>query len=290
MGEGTLRLPIRFYRLGRIYGPGMPDCGPEGAQEKLLEKPVHQAGLVAVHYWNLGEATGPYPIGPDAHCPGAAADWVPTAHEIIAERIKPAMDAARKAGITVFHVAQGTYAPRYPTYTKIAEDPELQNPSQPVTFEGCVRPRTREEQWHDVLGPKFPGAVWETHADTFDIAETVRPLSGDPVVLTGWQLNGLCRRLDVDTLFYVGFMAEVCLLNSPGAIREMSGKFAYRCVVLRDCTTAYEFPDTYRDRRMTRATIRMIESGLGYSASSEDFIAAPLRAAEERSKDGGGKG
>lgn len=290
MTELLFRIPIRFYRLGRIYGPGMPDCGPEGPQEKLLEKPVRQVGFVAVHCWNLGEATGPYPIGPHAHCPGAAADWVPTAHEIIAERIKPAMEATRKAGITVFHVAQARYAPRYPSYAEIAEDVGLRDPTGPVKFEGCVRPRTREEQWHDVLGPRFPGAVWETHADTFDIAEAVRPLPTEPVVVNGWQLNGLCRTLDIDTLFYVGFMADVCLTNSPGAIREMASKFAYRCVVLRDCTTAYEFPDTHEEQRMTWAAVRMIESGLGYSASSEDFIVAASRAAKENAQDTGGGG
>ena len=281
MAEKMLRLPIRFCRLGRIYGPGMPDLGPEGLMDKLLEKPTSQVGFVSVHCWNLGEVTGPYPIGPDEHCPGHAADWVATAHQIIAQRIKPAMEAARKAGITVFHVATGRYAPRYPTYAEIAEDPELRSPSQPVKFERCVRPRTREEQWGDELGPDFPGAVWETHPDIFDIAEAVRPLPDEPVLLDGWQLNGLCRRLDVDTLFYVGFMADVCLLNSPGAIREMATKLGYRCVVLRDCTVAYEFADTYEGGWMTKAAIRVIESGLGYSVSSGDFIAAATKAAGE---------
>jgi len=289
MTENTLRLPIRYYRLGRIYGPGMPDCGPEGPQEKLLERPVSQVGFVAVHCWNLGEATGPYTIGADAHCPGQAADWVPTAHQIIAERIKPAMDAARKAGITVFHVATSRYAPRYPTYARIAADPDLQSPVPQVKCEGCVRPRTKEEQWRDVLGPTFPGAVWDTHPDAFDIAEAVRPLPSEPVLLGGWQLNGLCRRRDIDTLFYVGFMADICLMNSSGAIREMADKFGYRCVVLRDCTVAYEFPDTYEGQWMTRAAIRLIESGSGYSVSAEQFIAAALKVAQEISKDTGGE-
>ena len=235
----VLRLPIRYYQIDRLYGPGMPSCGREGLRQRELHKHADHVALVSVHCWNLGEADGPYPVGAQAHCPGEAADWVPTAHHIIEECIEPAMEAARRAGITVFHLAQPTYAPRYATYRQIAEDEELAPPMGAAAFVGCVRPHGSE-----------------------------------PVIVDGWQLNGLCRRLDIDTLIYVGFMADLCLVSLPGAIREMSSKFGYRCVVLRDCTTAYEFADTCEGGYMTLAAIRLIETGLGYSATSQDFVGA----------------
>jgi len=278
----NLRLPIWHYQMARLYGPGMRATGKEGLREKLLDKPLGQVGLVSVHCWNLGEASGPYPIiDPHAHYPGEVADWVPTAHEIIATTIKPVMDAARQAGMAIFHLAQITYAPRYPQYSEIAADPELRAPNPPEPVAGSVRPRSIAEQWRDQYGPDFPGPVWETHADKFDIAEAVRPLPGESVLVDGWQLNGLCRRMDIDTLFYVGFMADLCLVNVPGALREMANKFRYRCIVLRDCTTAYEFADTYEGKWMNKAAIRLIESDLGYSASSQDFIAAAMRASAQ---------
>jgi len=269
-----LKLPIQYYQIARLYGPGMKASGREGIHQRLLEKPTKQVGLVSVHCWNLGEKNGPYPIDSDAHCPGEAADWVPTAHEIIANHIKPAMEAARKAGISVFHLAQHTYADKYPKYREIAADPELRDPNPTGNMSRCVRPRSVEEMWRDEYGTDFPGPVWVTHKDKFDIAESVRPLPDEYVFLNGWQLNGLCRRMDIDTLIYVGFMADLCLMNIPGAIREMVSKFGYRCIVLRECTTAYEFADTCEGGWMTRAAIRLIESGLGYSASSRDFITA----------------
>jgi len=67
-------------------------------------------------------------------------------------------------------------------------------------------------------------------------------------------------------------MADLCLLNIPGALREMSARFGYRCVILSDCTTAYEFPDTLKDRAMTKAAIRLVETDLGYSTSADEFI------------------
>lgn len=66
-------------------------------------------------------------------------------------------------------------------------------------------------------------------------------------------------------------MVDLCLLHIPGAIREMSHRFGYRCVVLRDCTIAYEFEDTADEDRMTAAAIRLVETGLGYSADSSDL-------------------
>jgi nicotinamidase-related amidase len=279
--EVILELPIRWFQIARLYGPGMPASGREGYHQRILRKPAGRLGLVSVHCWNVGEPNGPYPIGTDAHCPGKAADWVPTAREIIRERIAPVMDAARRAGVTVFHLAQSTCARKYPQYREIAEDPELKPPSDTADFKRCVRPRPVEGQWSDEYGEAFPGPVWETHEHEFDIAEPARPTDDEPVVTDGWQLNGLCRRRDIDTLLYVGFMADLCLINIPGGIREMSGKFGYRCVVLRDCTTAYEFEDTHEGRWMTRAAVRLIETGLGYSTTSDDFIAACTRRGDD---------
>lgn len=269
-----LGIPVRHYQIAQVYGPGMKPSCEEGLKEKLLEKPVGQVGLVLVHCWNVGEATGPYPISPDAHCPGEVADWVPTAHEIITEKIKPVLDVAREAGVATFHLAQPTYAPRYPQYLEIAADPELRPPSLPKSVAGCVRPRSFEGHWLDQYGEDFPGPIWETHPGNFNIAEAVRPLPDESVVVDGWQINGLCRRLDIDTLIYAGFMADLCLMNIPGAIREMFTTFGYTCIALRDCTTAYEFTDTYDGKWMTRAAIRLLETDLGYTASSDDFIAA----------------
>lgn len=271
------RFPVRHFQIARLYGPGMKASTEEGFKEELLELSLNQIGLVCVHCWNLGEATGPYPIGPDAHCPGEATDWVPTAHEIIANSIKPVLDAARKAGIALFHLAHPVYAQRYPQFRVIETDPDLREPLDPAV--GCVRPWSFEDRCRKQYGQDYPGPVWETHADAFDIAEAVRPVADESVVVNGWQINGLCRRMDIDTLFYVGFMADLCLVNIPGAMREMTNRFSYRCIALRDCTTAYEFADTYEGNWMNLAAIRLIETDLGYSATSCDFVSFCEKAA-----------
>jgi nicotinamidase-related amidase len=275
MSTPNLEIPVRWFQLGKLYGPGMPQDLEEGLKERLMKKPVSEVAIVSVHCWNLGEPGAPYPFEPGTRSPGKIEDWVPRAHEIVSQRIKPTFDAARKAGITIFHLSGATYAPRYPTYKEISTDPELQAPEKPnVEFERCVRPRTKEEEMRKHYGPNWPGAAWHTHPELFDIAQGAKPLDTEPVLTNGWQLNGLCRRKGIDTLFYVGFMAEICLQHVPGAIIEMSEKFGYRCVVLRDCTTAHEYPETYEGNWMTFAAIRMIEAGVGFSTTSRQFIKA----------------
>ncbi len=55
-------LPIRYYQIAQLYGPGMPPSGEEGLHMDTLNINAGKIGLVLVHTWNLGEADGPYPI------------------------------------------------------------------------------------------------------------------------------------------------------------------------------------------------------------------------------------
>jgi hypothetical protein len=179
-GSMVVRLSVRYYQVAQLYGPGMPPSGEEGLHERVFERPAAQIGLVLGHVWNLGEPDGPYPIGPDDRKPGEAADWVPVAHRIIRDKIKPALHAARTAGIQVFHLAQSSYVKKYPQYQTIAADPEL-NPEESTSFNRCVRPRSNEEIWHHEYGSNYPGPVWVTHPDKFDIAKDAKPLPNEAV-------------------------------------------------------------------------------------------------------------
>ena len=276
--DQSIMLPVRHYQIAQLYGPGMPASGVEGLHQDTLNVNSGKIGLVLVHTWNLGEADGPYPINESTSwTEGEAGTWVPDAHKINKENIHPVLEAARQSGIKVFHLAQSAYAEKYPQYQEIKNDPELQNSVKRASFEKCIEPVTYQEGWDREYGESFPGPVWITHAEEFDIARSLKPQPDEPVFVTGWQLNGLCRRENISILIYAGFMADLCLVNIPGAIREMSNTFRYRCIVLRDCTTAYEYEETYEGKWMTFAAIRMIEAELGYSSTAEEFINACQR-------------
>ena len=276
MSRDLLRLPVRYFQIPRNYGPGMKeqDGIEEGHQERVLEKQPGQCGLVLVHCWNLGESDGPYPIPDDQEPTGTNSDWVIHARDITSKRIAPVLDAARSVQMPVFHLAAPGYAHKYSQYLKLLEDDELKAPEGGYDDKLSVRPRSVEEEWALRFGPGWPGAVWETHPDSFNISKSVRPRVDENVVLDGWQLSGLCRRMDVDTLIFAGFMANICLLHVPGAMIEMAHKFRYNCVALRDCTVAHEVGTTWDDGTLTKAALHYIEISLGGSMVSGSFLEA----------------
>lgn len=60
MGEPVLRVPVRYHRIARLYGPGMPPSGREGFHTGIVQKLVNQVGSVSVHCWNLGDPSDPW--------------------------------------------------------------------------------------------------------------------------------------------------------------------------------------------------------------------------------------
>lgn len=64
----------------------------------------------------------------------ALRDWFRLPKVVRLNLIKPVLEAAREAGVAVFRLAQSTYAPNYPQYLTIENDPELRSPVPKVFF------------------------------------------------------------------------------------------------------------------------------------------------------------
>lgn len=86
--------------------------------------------------------------------------------------------------------------------------------------------------------------------------------------------GGLVRHLEhIDTVVYVGFAANRCLLKRPYGI-VATAALGYRILVLRDATTGVEYPGTLDGLWATKAAICEIERHYGYTVLTEDFINA----------------
>ncbi len=271
------RFPALRYQVRRFYGPGMasPAEEREGYYEDTFELDPKRVGILAMHCWNLGEPDGPYPYT-DGATDASMATWVPRAATITNERIAPLIEAARKAGVWVCHSAPESYGKRYPQHRdgldELGEDALKPGPGIRHAG-GSVRRFSLKERYAKSYGPSFPGGVWETHPDSFDIARSIRPQAEDGVIITTQQLDHHCRKRGIDTLLFVGFMTDYCVMSSPGGIEDMCG-LGYRCILLRDCTTAHEYADTIATGAMTKAAIRRVEYAYGWSANSRDVVAA----------------
>jgi len=277
----TVCIKLRHWQVTNPYGPGenYPANAYEGPVEKLHEIPLAHAALVLVHCWNVGEEGGPYPLSavrPDStkHLHG---QWVVNAQECVNRSIAPSLAAAREVGMTIFHLATNEYADKYPQYAKVRDDPDLRPPDgKLIPTPRCIEPRCAEERYAEIFGADFRGTVWDLFPESFRIAKPVEPKGEEHVVVDGFQLSGIARRLGIRWLFYGGFMLTACLLDVPGAMREMN-VCGYRVVALSDGTVSWEWADTIEHKLMTRAFLRYIEYVLGYSTESREFIRACMK-------------
>jgi nicotinamidase-related amidase len=264
-----LTFPVRYYRI-HPYGVGMaqPAKAFLGYAEKRITVPLAEAALVLVHHWNEGFPEGLSPWLEHPECNGYL-EYVTRARPIIEEHVVPLLADARRAGLTVVHLVSGPYAEKYPQYQATKE---LAGP-EPEPEPGSVRTDWMRERAEECYGPGF----WEHHPPTTDtsqprhrdIPECVRPLPDEIMAANGRQLNRVLRERGIWTLLYTGFLTNVCLTHSPGAMIDMINR-GYRCVVLRDCTTSGEQADTVDEMLNYRAAIRYFEYTLAYSALSKE--------------------
>ena len=248
-----ITLPVRFYRA-------VPTSNPRGLVEEDWTLDVARTAFVELHCWNIGCPTG-IPV-PEEY-------WVfegsPQNHaymwRAVSEEIAPSMVAARGVGMPVVHVQGADIGARYQ---------HLQPPMPPAEA-----PRACPEPISDHFGRRANRVHGEGYQHwsewrNVDIAEPVKPIDGDVLVVTTEQFDDWLRSRGIDTLLYTGFSTNLCILDSPAAIKAMAG-LGYRCVILREATTGVEFPETLEMQSHTRNAIRYIEAWWGYSASAGDF-------------------
>ncbi|HEX2185164.1 MAG TPA: isochorismatase family protein, partial [Chloroflexota bacterium] len=109
--------------------------------------------------------------------------------------------------------------------------------------------------------------------DTMRILSSCAPEPGDQVILTGRQLDRICRERGIKNLVYTGFATNMCILDSPAATREMLG-YGYRIFLIREATLAVEFPDTFPERLMTRAALKYFQLKIGDTIAFDQYVAA----------------
>ncbi len=257
----VLELTGRYYRT-------IPTTDPGYATEPLRLE-VGETALVSLHCWNIG-----CPGGPEAHpqfCvgmgyPGATAE----AYRIMRAAIRPALDAARAAGLVACHVQDTRIARRYPEWAayETPAPPRSAVPTSQAPRE--VIPGHRQailERSHGVDYANASGLA------SMDFPEVVAPLPGEPIAHQTDQFDRILHERGIVNLIYAGFATDMCILNAPGGMGPMFA-LGYRVILIRDATLGVEPPDFLEERIATRWGIRYLETHWGDTIELAEFLAA----------------
>lgn len=255
----TVNLPTRYYR-------SIPIDKADYEYETVTIDPAKTA-LVGMHCWNIGCPDGPE-VDPD-YCVGMGfPDAFREAGRIMRECIRPAMDAARQAGITVCHVENDSIAKKHPEALADADPP-------PRASGGSSAPPPVVEGWRERMTIRAHGEEYLTRSPyaRMDRAEVVAPQPDEPYVYQTAQFDRVLRRSGIENLIYTGFATDMCVLYAPGGVQAMAA-YGYRIFLIRDATIGVEYPDTFAERLSTRWATRIFEFKFGNSLLLSDFLEA----------------
>jgi nicotinamidase-related amidase len=239
----TLRVPARYYCR-------YPFEDPRGLVEEVEELDPETTAFMLVDVYGRG-------FDPGDPIPDFPALFLRRLHplqaEMMQERIRPSLDAARSAALKVVYV-ENNWRPGAWAQSEFGEVVRRSETGHLGEFDELYI-GTPYNQYSDVIAPRPDDViVQKTMYDGF--FETT--------------LDAALRNLGIKNLVCVGFCADVCLLHTVvGAMYHN-----YRVIVLRDCTLAAEFADTVDGLDLTRASIRYYESLVGFTSTSGEFISA----------------
>lgn len=238
----ALRLPGRYYRI-------FPSEAMLGHAFDDLELPLAETALLLVDVYGRQYDDAPpsqeglpavYRSGPDD--PGRA---------IVRERIVPARAAARRAGLRVVYLTNALRA-------GLSEGNEWRT----MSVRTCGV---------DVLD------AWQEPNDILAFSTIIAPGAGEPLiekqVYSGFfetSLDSTLRGFGVRNLVVAGGDGLVCL----GTTCIDALYHDYRVVGLRDAILTGEWPETRSGGWRGFMAIRQLETTVGYTTTTDDFIGA----------------
>lgn len=250
----SINISGRFYRM-------YPSEKFLGHAEKMLELDIATTVFLVVDVYGLGADE----IDEETKktWSGLVSTRSTEPHDrIIVENLRPALDAARRAGLPIVYVSNS--APRialnHSAYQEQKTD-TLQVNKDELYSEDNIDPLeyhhgfSKVLKYSDVIKPQ-PTDYYirkHTHSGFFDT-----------------RLDSLLRNLRCETLVCVGFALDMCL----GATMIDALWRNYRVLLLRDCTFAVELPDIDEPGSWTNRWIIYHECAIGYTATSKQWISS----------------
>ncbi len=249
-----LKIKGRYYRL-------FPPEKFLGHAEEMLELDTETTAFLVVDVYGLGFS--PDDEGKPHEYPSMSLSAsFETEKDIVVNHIRPAMDAARRAGLPVIYLNNS--APRIAiNRSELARTAQRSCDLDWEAWGSEDRVDPREYVYGNSTAVKFSKVIEPRPEDYF-----IRKHAYSGFFET--RLDGLLRNLNIKTLVCVGFALDICLHCTMIDAMNLN----YRILLLRDCAMALELPEELEEMAFTRRMILWTEYAVGYTATSGAFIAA----------------
>lgn len=200
--------------------------------------------------------------------------------QITAEKIIPAIQAAREVGLTIAHWNVPEILRGYPQWEKCnTQSTELQIKKEYLSSDAdsdstkWPPPNFISDFRHQyglyIHNPERE-ALRPRSFSKVDLPEGTKPIGDELVVSEGSRLHELLTERKIKVVFVAGFWANACIRG----VTQYLSRLGYLCVLLRDATTGSEFAHTLKGMWVTEVTITEIEFQLGFTTTTDYFIEA----------------
>jgi nicotinamidase-related amidase len=154
---------------------------------------------------------------------------------LIARKMEPLLQAARGAGMLIIHAPSETmdFYSNAPGRLLAQNAPRAAPPAE-LTFADGPLPIDDSDEGCDTPGDK-PHKAWSRETDALTIAH------GDVISDKGDEIYNVLQQHHIDTVLFMGVHANMCILNRPFGVRQLS-KWGLRCILVRDLTDAMYNP------------------------------------------------
>jgi len=203
----------------------------------------------------------------------------------IALRMEPLLEKARAAGILIIHAPSETmsfYAGS--EGRRVAESAAHVDPPQAAPLDNVPLPIDDSNGGCDTPGDHEHRA-WSRETPLLTIAP------GDVISESGAEIYNVLHQRGIDTVFYMGVHANMCILNRSFGIRQMARR-GIHCILVRDLTDAMYEPSSrpfVSHAAGTELVIQYIEQHWAPTVTSVQMMEALSVASYSRNKPGKGK-
>jgi nicotinamidase-related amidase len=188
----------------------------------------------------------------------------------IAVRMEPLLEKARAAGILIIHApsetmdfyagSEGRKLAQSAPHADPPQTPPLHDPPLPIDDSngGCDTPGDTEHR------------AWSRETPLLTIAP------GDVISESVTEIYNLLRERGIDTMFYMGVHANMCILNRSFGIRQLA-RWGIHCILVRDLTDAMYEPSSrpfVSHAAGTELVIQYIEQHWAPTITSAQFTQA----------------